>query len=1078
MTLYNLFKDFLEEVNDDYQPNDAVGFKDTKIWRLLYPFQKDAVQSIIAKLEQYNGCILADSVGLGKTFTALAVMTYYLKRNKDVLVLCPKKLENNWNQYTRNYKGNPLIDDRLHYDVLYHTDLSRQGGQSNGHDLAQMNWENYDLIVIDESHNFRNGGTPDSQKEQNKMNRYDKLLNEVIRKGKKTKVLMLSATPVNNRFLDLKNQLALAYEGSSEQLEKELKIDTTIDNVFRNAQKAYSEWEKLPVEERTNEALLDRLDYDFFKLLDSVTIARSRKHIVEFYDTQAIGDFPTRRPPVNLQPSLTSHSEVIDYHQIYEQLDQLNLVIYQPMAYVHPSKRFKYEEERKGKEKNLTRDGQELGTKKLMQINLLKRLESSIFAFNKTATGILEKINQTIAKIDDFIQNQTETVVEDDIGDSLVNQLDDDNLLAVGNKKKPILLSDMDYVSWKNELLKDQQILSALLNRTKTITPAKDGKLQNLYSLIDQKVLHPINTANHKILIFSAFADTANYLYENISVYAKENYGLNVGRVSGSDRVTATIDQSKLELNQLMSYFSPKSKHRDEIYGVDAPDIDILIATDVISEGQNLQDCDMVVNYDIHWNPVRIVQRFGRVDRIGSQNKEIQLVNFWPNVELDEYINLRNRVEERMTILDLSGTGDDNLLSPDDHEAIYRKQQLERMQNETIDLEDVNGGISIMDLGLEDYRMALRAYLQEHPEVANAPAGLYTVLESDESNPPGVIFILKNINPDCVDYSQNRLYPYYLIYITDEGEVEINHLHSKELLARLRALSKGQTQPLESLYQKFNEQTKDGTQMSHYSNLLSCAITQIVKKSDESQIESLFTNAGIDLMTDNFTGAEDFQLISFFVVLYEDAMLPIQTQLPQPKVIPKKQLMAHISMNNREKNDLTQQIQKISITHQLDEKTLHLPTGKEVQQIMVFQVLLKGTAYSESLLKKIADAFPFKVIYQLVDENQDIHWLISYHNGSLNYSYLSDLNMDLNVEGYTLDEVYKQFIHQISSISGEIDNQLTIAEQLEQDEQIKKLEKQIQQLHQRMSKEKSIKKQIELKKECSQLQKTLKETIN
>lgn len=869
VTLYHIFKDFLEDINEDYQPNDDTGFKNTKIWNMLYPFQKDAVQSIIAKLEQYNGCILADSVGLGKTFTALGVITYYLKRNKDVLVLCPKKLENNWNQYTKNYKGNPFAEERLHYDVLYHTDLSRKKGKSNGMQLDQINWENYDLVVIDESHNFRNGGVSKAKEEEGKENRYDRLLNKVIRTGKKTKVLMLSATPVNNRFSDLKNQLALAYEGASENLEKELNIEGTIDTIFRNAQAAYNEWSKLSDEKRTSESLLEKLDFDFFTLLDSVTIARSRKHIMEFYNTEEIGDFPIRRLPVNLSPSLTNEQSKVDYEQIYDLLKELNLLIYNPMKYVHKSKRYKYETQRHGRSKSLTREGREEGTKKLMQINLLKRLESSIYAFNKTVESILEKINSTLRTINEFEHNHISQNIDDLVSQEIVDELDDDELReTVGNDKTPIALEDMNYIDWQKKLLKDQMIFEELLSLTQSITPEKDAKLQTLYQLIDQKIQNPINDENKKVLIFSAFADTANYLYAHVSQYVHRKYGLHVGRVSGSDRLKSTTNEKNIELNQMMCYFSPQSKHCEEIYGDKSPEIDILIATDVISEGQNLQDCDMVVNYDIHWNPVRIVQRFGRVDRIGSKNKEIQLVNFWPNVELDKYIKLKERVEGRATAMNIVGTGDDNPLAPEDqNEATYRKKQLEKMQNEVIDLEDVNNGISIMDLGLDDYRMSLRSYLSQHPEIKKVPNGLYTVLPSDDANPPGAIFILKNIHQQCVDYTKNRLYPYYLIYISDDGEVVTNQIHSKELLSRLRKLCKDYHEPIESLYTKFNMKTDNGMDMKHYSDLLDIAILNIMEKEEEDEEESLFEQEELNLIGDQGIGDEDFELVSFFVIL-------------------------------------------------------------------------------------------------------------------------------------------------------------------------------------------------------------------
>lgn len=867
VTLYNIFKEFLSDINEDYQPNDEVGFKDTKIWKMLYPFQKDAVQSIITKLEKYNGCILADSVGLGKTFTALGVITYYLKRNKDVLILCPKKLENNWNQYTKNYKGNPFAEERLHYDVLYHTDLSRKTGESNGQNLERFNWENYDLIVIDESHNFRNGGATQSKKEQGKENRYDHLLNTAIKKGKQTKVLMLSATPVNNRFLDLKNQIALAYEGNSENLEKELNTTNSIDMIFKKAQTAYNEWTALPIEARTSEKLIEKLDFDFFSLLDSVTIARSRKHIHEFYNVKEIGDFPKRRLPENISPALTRNLD-IDYHQIYKLLQELNLQIYQPMKYVYPSRIEKYESRGEGKLKSLTRTGREEGTKKLMEINLLKRLESSISSFHKTVLTILNKLNNVLQIISEY-EVQRKGSVDGNFTKEQIEDIDSDDLLySIGDEKSPIYLEDMDYISWRYELLKDKDIFEKLLHLIEKITIEEDEKLQSLYRLIDKKIENPINDNNYKILIFTAFSDTANYLYEHVSEYVQNKYNLHVGKVSGSDRLMSTLNIPNMTLNQIMCYFSPNSKNRDELYGENSPEIDILIATDVISEGQNLQDCDMVVNYDIHWNPVRIVQRFGRIDRIGSKNEEVQLVNFWPNVELDEYINLKERVEGRMEILNISATGDDNILSPDDlNEASYRKHQLEQMKNEVIDLEDINGGISIMDLGLEDYRLNVQHYIEQHSEIKKVPNGLYTVLPSNCDNPPGIIFALKNINKDCVDYSKNRLYPYYLIYVSDDEEIVADHTHTKELLSRLRMLCKDYPEPIQYLYQEFNHKTNNGMNMEHYSDLLEIAILSIMEKSDEQETELLFESEDFDLMMDDISGLEDFELISFFIVL-------------------------------------------------------------------------------------------------------------------------------------------------------------------------------------------------------------------
>lgn len=721
VTLYNIFNEFLEDISEDVLPNEATGFKESKIWSMLYNFQKDAALAIINKLEKYNGCILADSVGLGKTFTALAVIKYYENRNKSVLVLCPKKLANNWNTYKDNYVNNPIASDRLRYDVLYHTDLNRISGKSNGLDLDRLNWGNYDLVVIDESHNFRNGGkiieNPD---ENDKENRYVKLLKKVIRAGVKTKVLMLSATPVNNRFNDLKNQLALAYEGHTEYIDEKLNTSHSIDEIFRNAQRAFNTWSKWDVCDRTTANLLKMLDFDFFEVLDSVTIARSRKHVQKYYDTSDIGTFPKRLKPMSFAPKLTDLQSAITYNQIFEQLMSLQLTIYMPTHYIHASRREKYSE-LFGKDKQkvgFDQMGREQGIRRLTAINLMKRMESSVYSFNLTLTRIKNLIQTTINTIDEF-DNYKDTKLDlTDITD--VDEFDEedqniDDLFSFGKKIK-ISLADMDYVSWRNSLQKDADILELLSLMIEDITPEHDLKLQKLLEIIDNKITNPINENNKKIIIFTAFADTAGYLYDNVSTYVKEKYGLNTAMVSGMVEGRTTCPKLKKDLNTVLTCFSPLSKDKKLLMPNDNTEIDLLIATDCISEGQNLQDCDYLINYDIHWNPVRIIQRFGRIDRIGSKNKVVQLVNFWPDVSLDDYINLKATVETRMKIVDMTATGDDNLLSDDEKTDLeYRKAQLKRLQEEVVDIEEMSSGISIMDLGLNEFRLDLLEYTKNHP---------------------------------------------------------------------------------------------------------------------------------------------------------------------------------------------------------------------------------------------------------------------------------------------------------------------------------------------------------------------------
>ena len=864
MTLHHVFSEFLDDISEDVLPNEATGFKESKIWNLLYDFQRDAVLAIINKLEKYNGCILADSVGLGKTFTALAVVKYYENRNKSILVLCPKKLAENWNTYKGNYVNNPIVADRLRYDVLFHTDLSRTGGISNGIDLDRLNWGNYDLVVIDESHNFRNGsGTHANTTE----NRYVKLMEKVICTGVKTKVLMLSATPVNNRFVDLRNQLAIAYEGDSEQIDSKLATKKSIDDIFRQAQKAYNAWCKLEPKDRTTDALLRTLDFDFFEVLDSVTIARSRKHISKYYSTAEIGKFPERLKPISMRPSLTNLKSAINYNQIYEELMKLTLCIYTPSNYIFPSKLDKYMDLTHNKGINLTQRGREQGIRRLMSINLLKRLESSVFSFNLTLSRIRELITKTIDAINRFEKYGISDLDMYEASDHDFD-MDDSNtdFFTVGKKVK-IDLADMDYRTWREELQADADILELLTLMIADITPEYDTKLQTLFALISKKIEHPINGDNKKILIFSAFSDTAEYLYENVSAFVKKRYGLDTALITGTVDGKTTVKGLKATLNNVLTCFSPISKSKAVLMPNSTANIDILIATDCISEGQNLQDCDYLVNYDIHWNPVRIIQRFGRIDRIGSKNGYIQLVNFWPDMDLDEYINLKNRVETRMKISVMTATGDDDLINAEEKGDLeYRKAQLKRLQEEVVDIEDMSEGISIMDLGLNEFRLDLLEYLKTHPDMERKPRGLHAVVPATEELPEGVIFVLRNVNNSVNIDNQNRIHPFYMVYIGREGDVICDYLNPKQLLDDVRLLCRGKSEPIKAVYTKFNEETDDGRNMAEMSELLSMAIDSIIDTKEESDIDSLFSAGGTSALMSDISGLSDFELICFLVV--------------------------------------------------------------------------------------------------------------------------------------------------------------------------------------------------------------------
>ena len=868
VTLYNIFNEFLEDISEDVLPNEATGFKESRIWNLLYNFQRDAALAIINKLEKYNGCILADSVGLGKTFTALAVIKYYENRNKSVLVLCPKKLANNWNTYRDNYKNNPIAADRLRYDVLFHTDLNRKSGTSNGLDLDRLNWSNYELVVIDESHNFRNGGKiVENPDEDDKENRYVTLMKKVIRSGVKTKVLMLSATPVNNRFNDLKNQLALAYEGHTDIIDDKLNTKHSIDDIFRNAQKAFNTWSKWDVCDRTTDNLLKMLDFDFFEVLDSVTIARSRKHIQKYYDTTDIGTFPVRKKPISKNPPLTDLRDAISYNQIFKQLLLLNLDIYRPSHYILASKIKKYSE-LFGDDGSLTQVGREQGIRRLMAINLMKRMESSVYSFELTLSRIKALIDKTIHQIDDFNLDHQAEIELTEISDREFDPDDQnsDELFTIGRKVK-ISLADMDRTSWREQLAKDSEVLELLTLMVRDITPAHDCKLQELFKVIKSKMGNPINEGNRKIIIFTAFADTADYLYENVSRYVKENYGLDTAIITGNVEGRTTAKLKRTDLNTVLTCFSPISKDKKLLMPDDINNIDILIATDCISEGQNLQDCDYLINYDIHWNPVRIIQRFGRIDRIGSKNKYIQLVNFWPDVTLDEYIDLKAKVETRMKIVDMTATGDDNILSDEEKTDLeYRKSQLKRLQEEVVDIEEMSSGISIMDLGLNEFRLDLLEYIKLHPDIDKAPFGMHAVAQASAETPPGVIFVLKNRSDSVNIDKQNRLHPFYMVYISKDGEVVCDHLSPKAMLDKMRFLCKGKKEPIKDLCREFNRDTHDGRNMSAVSNLLSEAIASIIEVKEESDIDSLFKPGGTSVLMSDIKGLDDFELICFLAV--------------------------------------------------------------------------------------------------------------------------------------------------------------------------------------------------------------------
>ena len=860
-SLYHIFYNYLDELDEDNIVKKGNKLKETKIWNTLYQFQQDAVIGAIDKIEKYNGCILADSVGLGKTFTALAIIQYYELRNDRVLVLVPKKLRENWTIYTLNDKRNIFAEDRFRYDVLNHTDLSRERGFSGNIDLKTINWENYDLVVIDESHNFRNNPAV-----KDRVTRYQRLMNDVIKQGHKTKLLMLSATPVNNKMNDIKNQIAFITEDKDNALE-EIGI-SSINHTLKNAQAIFNQWSKLDDNTRTGEKFVDMMDLDYFKLLDTLTIARSRKHIEKYYDLAEIGEFPNRLDPINESSDIDIKKEFPTLNEINNEIERLNLSVFSPFLYILPQKREDYAKKYDiaiGEGKSVFKQtDREKSLIQLMRINLLKRMESSIHSFKLTIEKLLFKINKTLEKIDNISE------YNEDIDISLIDPEEDEYDELMFGKKTKVLLQDMDLIKWKQDLKLDKEKLEFLFAQAKEVDCLRDEKLADLKKVISNKIENPINEDNKKILIFTAFADTAKYLYENISQWIFDNYGLYTALVTGSgDNKTNLKAVRNTDIDEILTSFSPISKNRNIINPEMTEEIDILIGTDCISEGQNLQDCDYLINYDIHWNPVRIIQRFGRVDRIGSKNKDIQLVNFWPNIELDEYINLKGRVENRMVMVDVSATGEENIIVNNDkvmNDLEYRKNQLEKLKDQVIDLEDVSDAISITDLTFNDFKIELMEYMKKHrKELDNAPFGIYSIVPAEEFE-PGAIFLLRQVKGVKESKDKNALTPYYLVYINEDEEVKLNYIQSKKILDYYQKLCSGKKEVFRNLVESFDRETDNGRQMDKYSQLLKESIENIIGKKQETGVRSLFTKGGTSPVKNNIEGLEEFELISFLIL--------------------------------------------------------------------------------------------------------------------------------------------------------------------------------------------------------------------
>lgn len=863
-TLYHIFNDNLEELNEEKIVKSKTGFKDSLVWNKLYNFQRDGVLGAIDKIERYNGCIIADSVGLGKTFEALAVIKYYELRNDRVLVLCPKKLRENWTIYTLNDNRNILLKDRFNYDVLNHTDLTRDSGYSGEINLENVNWGNYDLVVIDESHNFRNGYSNSSEL---RLTRYSRLMNDIIKSGVKTKVLMLSATPVNNRMNDLKNQVAFITEGDDFVFED--KGISNITAVMRQAQTQFTKWLKDSKSNKSARSLLETLDARYFKLLDLLTIARSRKHIEKYYDLTEIGKFPERLKPLNIKSEIDLKNSFPELKLINREIRKLNLSAYSPLKYVRSNKKDEYKERYDLKLKQgsvFTQLDREQSLTHLMRVNMFKRMESSINSFSSTLSNLLDRVNNLLNKIEKHyeLMDSDFSITDIDFDDP---QIED---YLIGNKIK-VLIQDMDIIKWKQALLEDKDRLQKILSESLQVDSSRDAKLKDLKNIIKHKINNPINDNNKKVVIFTAFADTALYLYQNLEEWAFKEFRIHSAVVSGSKVIKTNLKGVRNEFNDILTNFSPISKERDLKNNKIEKEIDLLIATDCISEGQNLQDCDYLVNYDIHWNPVRIIQRFGRIDRIGSKNNQIQLVNFWANMELDEYINLEARVSGRMVLLDISATGEENIIQskPGMNDLEYRRKQLEQLQHSVIDLEDIQGGISITDLTYNDFKIDLMDHLKNNKkELENTPTAIHSLAQINiDGIPEGVIFCLKQIKASSDhNKSYNALDPYYLIYIDYNGDIVFSLSQNKQILDYYQKLCAGNSEVFPELINRFKKETNNGANMSNFTEMLESAVENIVGVKREKGTASLFSSGGTSLMSNTINSLNDFEVISFLII--------------------------------------------------------------------------------------------------------------------------------------------------------------------------------------------------------------------
>ena len=811
--LFELFGNQILEIENDPEFNRQIGrLENTAIFHSLYDFQKKGVLSLIRMLQKYDGAILADAVGLGKTWSALAVMKFFQMQGREVILLCPKKLENNWRRYKED-QASKFEVDKLKFFMRFHTDMNNSRLESYN-DRADKFFrdDKPKLIVIDESHNLRN----------HKANRYKFLVEQILQKNQDIKVLLISATPINNSLNDARNQFKLMVQGNVHGYETKLGV-RNIDYSFKQAQTIFHKWRKDDTP-KIGDFIKKLSGNDFFRLTDSLLVARTRK-MVESQQTNLI--FPVKNKPVNLFVTPHQLGNFETFEELFDHFPPM-LSGYQPAFYL---------DDESGVKKDVLRD-EKLRDRflvKMIYILMVKRLESSWFSFYSTVEKIKDHHQNALDKIKSYQTNKAKAVLlENDVIDLDNDQNDDDFTEAVEEytlgKKRPINIADIDAAGsldkFKEDLKKDLDALDNLyvnlqkfdakinkeLNKPNQIKSC-DDKLEALIAQIIKKRKLGANNHNQKVIIFTVYRDTAIYLFEQLQARGFNKIAIASGTGSYSD----DSDQ-KQSMEAILERFAPYTKlfrekewtFESEKEGLEAfaewqewikenhpkthqklsKPIDILIATDALSEGQNLQDADMVINYDIHWNPVRIIQRMGRIDRLGSPNEEIFGINFWPSENINSYLNLQGRIEQRMAAMKLAGSEVDHQFSDsfakmahdEDFDRKMNDRMIEQMSITWDDIEVSDQGLGFDSLSLERYRQDLLAeFNRDKDKYRQMPKGVYTGFVGDVATGDrnGIVALLGY--PAKPSKKLDHQYQVFdLIYIDKSGKLVLNN--QKEVL--------------------------------------------------------------------------------------------------------------------------------------------------------------------------------------------------------------------------------------------------------------------------------------------------------